>query len=153
MEFFTEAAGKTLFLHLHPGDGLMEGIKAACEKAGVKGGTVTSCIGSLKKTAYTYVKSDSANASGVAYRDTIVTDLPNEVICAQGTVGLRNGEVDVHLHALMCDVDGKIFAGHMMPGCAVCVTMEISIAIAEAGELFRDLDPVMKLPVFQFVGK
>ena len=153
MQALREPNAKAIFWRLEPGEELLDGIKAGCAKFGVTAGTITSCIGSLTKTAYTFVKSNPANVSKIAYRDTIVAEDPNELICGQGTVGLTDGKLDVHLHALMCDVNGKMFAGHMMPGSIICATMEISIAVAEAGQMKRGMDPIMQLPLFHFSAK
>lgn len=150
MEFFVERNDSFLFLRLSPGEDLIEGIKGACAEAGVEYGTITSCIGSLKKTSYTFVKANPENVTGIAYRDTIVSIEPNEVISGQGTVGKFDGKADVHLHALMCDVNGQLLAGHMMPGCLVCATMEISIAIARSGRMVREFDDVLRFPLFHF---
>ncbi len=150
MEIILQKNADIIFLRLEPGMELMEGIKAGCAAAGVKYGTIISCIGSLKQTAYTYAQRNPGNISGITYRHKIVTDKPNELISGQGTIGITDGEADVHLHALMCDVDGTLFAGHMMPGSIICATMEVSIAVAKDGTIEREFDPVMKLPIFHF---
>lgn len=153
MQTFLEPNAKTIFLRLERGEELMDGIKAGCAAHGVQSGCIISCIGSLDKTAYTYIKPNPANISGIAYRETFVIDEATELICGQGTAGLNDGKVDVHLHAVMCDFDGKVFAGHMMPGCIVCATTEIAIAVAEAGEMRRGIDPALNLPLFHFKSK
>ncbi|MGL4208637.1 MAG: PPC domain-containing DNA-binding protein [Candidatus Adiutrix sp.] len=150
MEGFLENNSSVLYLRLAPGMDLLEGIKNGCTEYGVQYGTITSCLGSLSQTAYTFVQRNPDNVSGIAYRKRIISDKPNELICAQGTIGLSGGEMDVHLHAVMCDVDGTIFAGHMLPGCLICATMEISIAPAMSGTIVRNIDEVMKLPLFRF---
>lgn len=150
MEYFLEKNGNFLFLRLGPGEKLIEGIKEACAEAGVEHGTITSCIGSLTKTSYTFVKTNAENITGIAYRDTIIANEPNEVISGQGTIGISGDKSTVHLHALMCDVDGKLFAGHMMPDCVVCATMEISIAVASSGKMVREFDQELRFPLFHF---
>ena len=151
MEYFLQKQSDTLFIRLAPGDLFLEGIQKACQKSDIRYGTITSCIGSLSRTAYTYVKADSSSTTGIAYRDTITTDKANEVISANGTIGLNtDGAMDIHMHALMVDIDGTMFAGHMMPGCVVCATMEISIAVAETGQMIREYDEVLKFPLFHF---
>ncbi len=150
MEYIVEPKGSVLFVRLSLGDELFTGIKEACKKAGVSQGTITSCIGSLSKTSYTFVKSEAKSVTKMAYRDTIVSEKPNELISGQGTIGMSNGELDIHMHALMCDVDGTLFAGHMMPGNIVAATMEISIAVANTGRIAREFDQTLQFPLFQF---
>lgn len=151
MQFFTETPGKFLFLRLEPGELLLEGILEGCAKAGVTYGSIISCIGSLKHTEYTYPMVYNESSAGIKYRETIKSDESNELISGQGTIGVSDGKADIHVHALMVDVNGKLFSGHMMPKCEVLVTMEIAIAVAEtSGTMLRAIDPAMKLPVFQF---
>jgi predicted DNA-binding protein with PD1-like motif len=154
MQSFLEPQGKILFLRLEPGEELMEGIRLGCFSAGVKAGTITSCIGSLNKAVYTYVKSDNSSPRGISYLEDISTDKPCELICAQGTVGLAEGEnFSVHMHGLMVDVDGKIFGGHLLPGSITCVTVEVSIAVAESGQMLRLMDKKLDFPLFHFIVK
>lgn len=151
MEAFIQESAKTLFLRLEPGEELFQGIKDTCARFGICHGTITSCIGSLKQTSYTYVQRSAESTTGMSYRETIVSDVPNELICGQGTIGISDGKADIHMHALMCDVDGKLFAGHMMPGNLISATMEISIAVAD-GVIERSMDHTLKFPLFHFNG-
>lgn len=150
MEGFLETATRILYLRLGPGTDLIKGIKEGCQQHNVQYGTVTSCLGSLKQTTYTFVRNEPESSSGIAYREPIITHKSNELICAQGTIGLSNNALDVHLHALMCDVEGSLFAGHMLSGCIVCATMEISISTASSGTIIRSVDAAMRLPLFHF---
>ncbi len=152
MEYIVEPKGSTLFVRLSMGDELFSGIKQACKEAGVTQGTITSCIGSLSETHYTYVKS-ADTVTKMAYRDTIVTDKANELICGQGTIGMSGSELDIHMHALMCDIEGTLFAGHMMPGSIIAATMEISIAVSNSGRIAREFDQKLQFPLFQFLPK
>ncbi len=154
MECFTENKGSLFYLRLSPGEPFLEGIIEACTKNGIKYGSIVSCIGSLSRTAYTFVKDQADSITKIAYRDTIITDKPNELICAQGTVGQSaEGGYDIHMHALMCDTDGTLFAGHMLPGSVICATMEICIAATTAGELVREYDEQLHFPLFHFKKK
>lgn len=146
MEYFMDDDNR-LFIRLQPGDGFLEGLLTACRETGVKGGSVTSCIGSLQRTVYTF---GQKVGDAVGHRAPLISDKPTEIICAQGTIGLTANTLDVHLHALMCDVDGNIFAGHMLPGSTVYATMEIAVALACNGHVERWMDPVVRHPVFHF---
>lgn len=151
MECFKEKRAEILYGRLEPGTDLFEGINEMCEQMGVKYGSIISCIGSLTKTTYTFVKRNEQSVVGIGYRDAQVLTQANELICGQGTIGLNNaGEREIHMHALMCDVDGNLIAGHLMPGCIICATMEIAIAIATEGTIVRSIDEKLKLPLFHF---
>ncbi len=80
----------------------------------------------------------------------IVLDAPVELISAQGTIGPNDGKRDIHLHCVMCDANGHFVAGHMLPGCIVCATVEVTILVASEGSIERSYDPVSQFSIFRY---
>ena len=153
MESVIEKNGSFLFVRLAPGEELFDGILKACSDAGVKYGTIVSCIGSLSQTTYTMPRDEPKSITKIAYRDLMVASRPSELICAQGTIGSSEGGPDMHMHALMVDADGRLFAGHMAKGCIICATMEICIAVTESGEFVREYDETLHFSLFHMMSK
>lgn len=151
MQMFFEKTPKILFVRMERDEDLMEGIQTACENAGVKYGTIVSCLGSLSKTVYTYIAYDEKSVIKTGFRDNITTDVPNEILAACGTIGLSDkGTFDIHMHAVMIEPDATIFGGHLMPGCRTLVTMEMAIAVTDSGTMTRVYDPLALIALFQF---
>lgn len=48
---------------------------------------------------------------------------PHELVALSGTLS-RDG---VHLHAAVADQEGRVYGGHVLPGCRVYTTMELVI--------------------------
>ena len=154
MQMFFDKNPQMLYLRLQRYEDLFEGIQAACTKYGVKYGTITSCLGSLSKTVYNYIAYDEKSATKTNFCDTITTDIPNEILTACGTIGVsEKGGFDLHMHAVMIEPDARIYGGHLLPGCRSLVTVEMSIAITDAGTMTRIFEPDVRVALFNFIGK
>jgi predicted DNA-binding protein with PD1-like motif len=116
----------------------------------VQCGSIVGCLGSLSKAVYTYVFPDPTQAVGVRYYEPFVMDAPSELISAQGTIGMNNGKRDIHLHCVLCDANGRFVAGHVLPGCIVCATMEVTILVAPEGSIERSYDPQSQFCIFRY---
>ena len=105
---------KTLPLRLGPGDDLREALSAALAAHGAQAGFVVCGVGSLRSAALRF--------AGRAQAQRIAGDL--EILTLSGTLGAGGP----HLHASLADADGRVFGGHVAPGCVVRTTAEILLA-------------------------
>ncbi len=62
---------------------------------------------------------------------------PLELISLSGTLS-RHG---MHLHGVIADAQGRVYGGHIMPGCIIRTTAEIAIASLPNLSLHRQSDP------------
>jgi predicted DNA-binding protein with PD1-like motif len=151
IECFKEKNSEIVFARLASGVELFTGITELCQQLDVKYGSIISCIGSFTELVYTYPKVDQNNALGIGFQDPLHYKKLCEVISGQGTIGLnKDGNREIHIHAIMCDTNGKHLAGHLMPGCIIAATIELSIAIAKSGTIIRSIDSDIKLPLFKY---
>ena len=149
VEGFLQEGGRVLFGRLPPGTELFEGIDALCEAFGVECGSIVGCLGSLSRAVYTYIFPDPQHPVGIKYREPIVLETPAELISSQGIIGPNQGKRDIHLHCALCDERGNFVAGHMLPGCMVCATVEVSILVADRG-IERKFDDETQFSIFRF---
>ena len=149
-EGFLQQSANVLFGRLAAGSDLIDGIAKLCIEHGVKYGAIASCMGSLSSTRYTYVYASPESPIGIAYHEPFISKKSAELLCAQGTVGIEENRLAVHLHAVLCDTDGTIFCGHMLPGSIVCATAEISILVASEGRIARSFDEQTQFSLFRY---
>jgi len=117
---------KTLPLRLSPGDDLRAALDAALDATGAEAAFVVAGIGSLREARLRYAGRDAPQH--------LVGDL--EILTLAGTLG-RGGS---HLHASLADADGRVFGGHVAPGCIVRTTAEILLALLDDVRFAREPD-------------
>ena len=118
---------KTLPLRLCPGDDLRAALDAALASTGAEAAFVVSGIGSLREARVRFAGREAAHH--------VVGDL--EILTLSGTLG-RDGS---HLHASLADADGRVFGGHVAPGCVVRTTAEILVVVLDEVRFAREADP------------
>jgi predicted DNA-binding protein with PD1-like motif len=70
---------------------------------------------------------------------------PLEILSCIGNVSVKDGSPFVHAHVTLADTKGRAYGGHMMPGCIVGATFEISLLEYVDVELARKFDSQTKL--------
>ena len=58
---------------------------------------------------------------------TVSYDGPLEVLSCVGNVSLNEDEPSIHAHIAMADKEGKAYGDHLMAGCIVSATFEVTI--------------------------
>ena len=118
---------KTLPLRFRPGDDLRAALEAALAEHGAAAAFVVAGIGSLREARLRFAGRDAP--------DHTVGDL--EILTLAGTLGAGGA----HLHACLSDADGRVFGGHVAPGCIVRTTAEILLAVLDDVAFAREPDP------------
>ena len=117
---------KTLPLRLNPGDDLRPALAAALAAHGAEAAFVVAGIGSLREARLRFAGRDDLHHA--------VGDL--EILTLSGTLGAGGS----HLHASLSDADGRVFGGHVAPGCIVRTTAEILLAVLADATFTREPD-------------
>ena len=117
---------KTLPLRLDPGDDLRAALDAALAAHGAAAAFVVSGIGSLREARLRFAGRDALHH--------VVGDL--EILTLSGTLGTGGS----HLHASLADADGRVFGGHVAPGCIVRTTAEVLLAVLDDVVFTREPD-------------
>jgi predicted DNA-binding protein with PD1-like motif len=117
---------KTLPLRLSPGDDLRAALSDAVAAQGVEAAFVVAGIGSLREASLRFAGRDTLQHT--------VGDL--EILTLSGTLGAGGA----HLHASLSDADGRVFGGHVAPGCIVRTTAEILLALLDDVRFAREPD-------------
>ena len=117
---------KTLPLRLDPGADLRPALDAALAAQGAEAAFVVAGIGSLREARLRFAGRDELHHA--------VGDL--EILTLSGTLGAGGS----HLHASLADADGRVFGGHVAPGCIVRTTAEILLAVLDDTTFAREPD-------------
>jgi len=139
---------KVVVIRISPGSDVIEGIAEACKTLNIKSGSVISCIGSLRRTSF-MIAVPLNNKIGAGYGNPIRVEGPIELLSGQGTIGQEeNGELFVHLHAVVSDKDGCLHGGHVVKGeNPVLITCELTVAHIEGIQLTKSYDPEIDMRV------
>ena len=117
---------KPLPLRLSPGDDLRAALSDAVAAQGAEAAFVVAGIGSLREARLRFAGRDTLQH--------IVGDV--EILTLSGTLGAGGA----HLHASLSDADGRVFGGHVAPGCIVRTTAEILLAVLDDVRFAREPD-------------
>lgn len=114
-------------LRLHPGADLRRALELEARRPAAAPAFLLSGIGSLAGA-----RLRPAGAEGAI-------ELPGdlEILTLAGSLS-RQG---VHLHAAVADAEGRVFGGHVLPGCRVRTTAELVLAELRDQQLARRADP------------
>ena len=129
--FVTANTGRVIVIRLEPGEDILKSIEKIVAENKLLSGHL-SLIGAVSKVHLGYF-----NLHEKVYKDfTIDEDL--EIVSCVGNISRLKEDYGVHAHVVASDVDGKCYAGHLMEGCVVSVTIEI--VITEFTEMSRARD-------------
>lgn len=114
-------------LRLSPGEDVRPTLRTWVVQRGLKAAAITSSVGSLTQAHLRY----AGRADG------IVTTGDLEVLCLSGTLGMDG----MHLHLTVADRDGRTLGGHLLEGCVVRTTLELTVQEIGGVRMLRVHDP------------
>ncbi len=113
-------------LRLQPGEDVRISLHDWAHANIIEAAAITSAVGSLTHAHLRY-----ANRA-----DGIMTTTDMEVLSLSGTLSIHG----MHLHLSVADRDGKMLGGHMLDGCIVRTTLELTIQEIDGVRLLRVKD-------------
>jgi len=116
MEFTESKAGKLVFARLFEDEDLLDTITEAAEKSRVSAGFFF-LIGTLKKAKLGFFREGRY--------ETIEMNQPLEIVSCLGNISVRENKVFAHAHISVSDDKGRVFGGHVMPGCIIGAAGEL----------------------------
>jgi uncharacterized protein len=117
---------QTLPVRLVPGDDLRAALETIARDQGIGAAFVMQGIGSLSVANLRYAGLDQPAG--------LVGDL--EILTLAGSLSADGA----HLHMAVSNAEGRVYGGHVSPGCIVRTTAEILIVCLEGVRFSRDLD-------------
>jgi predicted DNA-binding protein with PD1-like motif len=117
---------KLLPVRLQPGDDLRAALEQAVRAQGCSAAFVVSGIGSLA----------GANIRLAGEELVLNLDGELEILTLAGSIA-ANGS---HLHISVSDAQGRVWGGHVSPGCRIRTTAEILLALLPDWQFHREAD-------------
>lgn len=119
------------------GEDILERLNDMARRHHVTAGSVTA-LGAVEKAVVGFFTGNGEYSS-------VSLDGPLEVLSCVGNVSMKEGTPFVHAHMTLADSKGRAYGGHLMLGCRVGATFEVSLLKYDDIELARKLDPQTKL--------
>lgn len=133
--------GSKLLIRLDPGEEIVESMTTVCNKENIQLGIVSGIGAVNKATVGLFNPVTKEYFSTTMEKDFEVTNLT-------GNVAQMNGEVYLHLHATLADLDHNAFGGHLNAA-TVSATAEIWIDIVD-GSVDREFSETIGLNLLKF---
>jgi predicted DNA-binding protein with PD1-like motif len=118
-----------VIVHIDKGEELVDGLKTICKKLDIKLGSIVG-IGSTDKVTIGLL-----NTKTKKYQSKEFTG-DHEIASLVGNITMMNGEVYLHLHLTICNVEHKAIGGHLTSA-IISATFEGIIDIIE-GQVTRE---------------
>ena len=131
---------KILVYRLSHGDDLLTAIEGAASEAGVRSG-VFILVGELDRARVGFY--DGKDFKPIEINRRV------EISSCMGNLANEDGRLVVHAHVTVADSEGKVYGGHVLTGCRICIQAELMIFQLEGAELKRKLDETLGLYVLQ----
>ena len=133
--------GRLFIGRFESGQFLLETLTASCNKEKIRLG-VFKIICAVRNVKLGYYEQTTK-----IYADCASIDKKLEISNCTGNISLKDGEIMVHAHITLADLDGKAFGGHLMPGTEIFAA-EFFIQELTGGELNRVRDEKTGLPLW-----
>ena len=136
---YSKRSGDTIAVRLVAGEDVHESLIAACSEHGVRAGFVVSGIGRLVDAELGYFEKPGKYATR-RFMGTF------ELLNLSGNVCEHDGALMGHLHAMLADLDYRVFGGHLV-GAKVGLTLEVQVAVVqEPVRMYRRMEQEWGLP-------
>jgi predicted DNA-binding protein with PD1-like motif len=121
---------------LKPGDDIKLSLLNFVKHNKLYAANIVSCVGSLQAVQ---IRLASDNTGSMSFFNSAVDD-KFEIVSLVGTIEANENDSYGHLHISFADKNGKVFGGHLMSGCFVYTTAEITIVDLESFRYTREFD-------------
>jgi hypothetical protein len=128
---------KVMVERFRAGDDVLDRLNQLVRANGINAASFTA-LGAVEKACVGFFDGND-EYSTVSYAG------PLEVLSCLGNVSLKEGKPFIHAHIAIADQEGKAYGGHLMPGCIVSATFEVTLLVYEGMDLLRKLDSERKL--------
>jgi predicted DNA-binding protein with PD1-like motif len=128
--------GNLLFKKIHvfrvkPGQELLDSISRYCQDNSISSGVIIGIIGSVENAKLNFLKALPGKYDSVDFNG------PLEIVCAQGSIALKNDTLIVHIHIQLSEQD--ICSGGHLAGATIFSTAEVTIGELDY-QLRRQID-------------
>ncbi len=128
--------GRIVFGRLFEDEDLVEAVTQMAKERQIKAGFF-ALIGTLKKAEMGFFHKGQYEPIAMTER--------LEIVSCIGNISVKERDPVVHAHITVSNRKGKVFGGHVLPGCIVAATGELVLIEAPDSGLQRKLDEKTQL--------
>ncbi|MHA1992912.1 MAG: PPC domain-containing DNA-binding protein [Candidatus Hodarchaeales archaeon] len=141
MEYIKQKPQYSFLIRLLKGEDLLLSLQKFCAKfTDISAGSIKG-IGAVSQVKYGFF-------DGEKYLENVLEE-NLEVLSIIGNIA--EGQI-VHLHGIFGKADGTCIGGHILPGCIISVTCELTVTVFEP-KIIRKLDPETNLKLLSLPEK
>lgn len=149
MEAIVANNGNLHALRLKPGMDVLEEIQKYCEKEKIYNGYISTGIGSLEGARFFDPVPLPGKKCGYGYGEPIQLVGPIELISVNGMIcNNTKEEILLHIHCCFSDMNGNAYAGHLIPGNKVLMTVDLLITEVNGINMRREFDKDLEVEIF-----
>ncbi len=134
--------GRKFLGRFEAGNDLLDSLTGFCKEQNIRLG-VFNLIGAVRNAKLGYYDQGQKKYTGC-----VDLDKKLEISSCMGNISVKDGEIMVHAHITLADMDGKAFGGHLMQGTEVFAA-EFFIQELVGAELVRGKDEKTGLPLWE----
>jgi predicted DNA-binding protein with PD1-like motif len=117
---------KLIVARFNAGEDLLESIKAVVHEHEVKAGMLT-VIGAVDQAQYGFYHPQKKSYTNLSWKPTVESSPALEIASCMGNVALLDDSIVVHAHITFTGEKGEIMGGHLLEGCRVNPTAELTL--------------------------
>lgn len=134
--------GRAFIGRFESGKDLLEELNAFCKKENIRLG-VFNLIGAVRNAKLGYYDQEKKQYTGC-----VELNKKLEIASCTGNISIKDGEIFVHAHITLADMEGKAFGGHLMPGTEIFAA-EFFVQELIGQDLVRAKDEITGLPLWK----
>ena len=140
---------RVMALRLKPNTDMLLELEKACKEHNIANGVIVSGIGGVTKAAFCDPQYFSNRKQPYNYGDPIIVETHLSISGVSGIICHDDdGTINMHVHVAFSDEEGHCYAGHLVEGTRVMLTVDLVIAELEGISMTRKMDE--KLGVMMF---
>ena len=140
---------RVMALRLKPKTDLLRELEKACREHDIRNGVIVSGIGGVTRAAICDPQVFPERKQPYNYGDPIILDLPLSISGMSGIICHDDaGTINLHVHIAFSDGNGNCYAGHLVEGTRVMLTVDLLIAEVDGFSMSRKYDEELEVPLF-----
>jgi hypothetical protein len=132
---------RVMVLRLKPNTDMLLGLEKACKEHNISNGVIVSGIGGVTRAAFCDPQYFADRKQPYNYGDPIVVETHLSISGMSGFICHDDdGTINMHVHVSFSDEEGHCYAGHLVEGTRVMLTVDVVIAELKGLSMTRKMD-------------
>lgn len=140
---------RVLAIRLKPKTDMLTEIEKACKEYNIQNGVIISGIGGVTRAAICDPQYFPERKQPYNYGAPIIIETHLSISGISGIICHDDdGTINTHIHVAFSDEEGHCYAGHLVEGTRVMLTVDMLIAEVDGFSMSRKMDEELEVPLF-----